>query len=163
MKTLLYPVYEFRPIEVPQQCLRFNHGRWTKDDGEFDLAFIGRHQKGYPEALYVQLPYHKNILWKYCKNGNWGAFVSKHPQGNAWHYMLRKGSQDWGDGRKIRNHSNSIAEEKALRKCASIYGCANGRSVEFKIGDTTITEKKLREVVTKKIVSFPKMFNCMYC
>jgi hypothetical protein len=52
-------VYEFRPEEMLgkhayQPMLRYNNGLWTKDDGEFDLAFISdpEHAKGLTFNIY---------------------------------------------------------------------------------------------------------------
>lgn len=162
-KKLLFPIYEFRPLELLIDMMRYDNGEWVEDDGEYDLAFIGRNPKrGYPEALYVRVPYRPNILWSW-HGGNWGRHEPRHPNGNAWHYMLREGETKWGMSWKRDRHPNEIASKEGKNRCADKYGCANSSGPEFHVGDEYIKRGLLRELETKKIITFPKVFDCMYC
>lgn len=162
MNKLLFPIYEFRPDKISgaTNLIRYNNGNWIKDDGEYDIAFISMDM---PFAFYVRLPYQKNLAWSWCKNSDWRANVSKHPNGNAWHYMSRDGSNDvWGEWNREK-HPNTIAGNMAMYKCCEMRGCANGRSVEFNVNDKTIKNKLLRLVESKEIINPPKIFECCYC
>lgn len=161
---LLFPVYEFRPIKVLEDCMRYNGGKFIPDDGKYDLAFFGRHmgEYGYPEALYVEISYSPNILWSW-DGGNWARHEPKHPNGNAWHYMLREEETKWGKDWERHKHPNEIAGRKAMDACSTKYSCANGGGPEFHIGDSYIKAGLVRRVDTKEIVKFPKVFKCMYC
>lgn len=162
MEQLLFPIYEFRPDKISgaTNLIRYNNGNWIKDDGEFDIAFVSMNQ---PLAFYVNMPYQKNLAWSWCKNMDWGAYVSKHPNGNAWHYMSRDGSNDIWEGWDRNNHPNEIAGRLAMNKCSETRGCANGRGVEFNVSDETIKSGLLRLVETKEIIKAPKIFECCYC
>lgn len=154
-------VYEFRPL-VLGRYLRYNSGKWTESDGsEFDLAFVGLSDTCM--AWYFDIEHRENILWKWVLNGKWNAFVENHPRGNAWHYMLKSGTKDWGEQVRDNKHPNYIAGREAMDKCCSIYSCANGRGPEFEIGDEYISRGLLRNAETKRVVKFPKTFHCMYC
>lgn len=154
---LLFPVFEFRPLDN-EQYLRYANGDWIKDDGKYDLAFVGMNR-----ALGISLPYYENILWSWCKNGRWMANVPKHPKGNAWHYMLREGKKDWGERWARERHPNSIAYESAMDMCSYLYGCANGGGVEMNINNPYIKAGLVRNIVTKEILRFPDIFDCIYC
>jgi hypothetical protein len=153
----LWPVYEFRPRAQNYYTHRFADGQWIPDDGEYDLAFA---RKG--ECLMVELPYHENIIWSWC-TGHWGALEANHPRGNAWHYMLRDGADDWGNpwGRDL--HANSKAGRSGM-DFAIKGGCsASGRHVEFHLNDKHIAAGLLREQVSKNIITFPETPICMHC
>lgn len=159
-KKLLFPVYEFRPLKAGNYK-RYANGRWIDDDGEYDLAFVELDKF---MAYEVFLPYYENIRWSWCKDGDWGTNVSKHPSGNAWHYMLAKNEKYWGEHWQKRDaHPNIVAGNAAMSFCSSQKGCANGGGVEFYINDPYIKASLVREVKTKKVIKFPKTFDCMYC
>jgi len=165
--TKFWPIYEFRVPESMYRgkMLRYAAGDWSEDDGEYDVAFIGKgREHGSPMAWYVDLHHHQNILWSW-DGGNWARHEPRHPGNNAWHYMLREGETDW-DGNnswKRRNHPNSAVGDLAMSKRSSMSGCANGRGLRFEIGDPFITAGLVREFETKKVVAFPEKFICMYC
>lgn len=154
-----FPIYEFRPL-YKGEMLRYNKGKWTKDDGKYDLAFI---ETNNPVAHYITLPYQDNLLWSWCKNMNWNANIDKHPNGNAWHYMSKNKAQNWGNGWERDKHPNIIAGNAAMDKCCSKFSSANGRGVDFYVNDPTILKGSVRELETKKIVVPPMIFNCIYC
>jgi len=162
MNKLIFQTYEFRPIKQYMDCLRYADGNWIPDDGEYDLAFVGK-DDGFPMGIYFHLPYYTNIIWSWCKKGNWRANVIKHPRGNAWHYMLRPGKKTWGNSWARDMHPNIIAENKAMDKCCSMYSCANGIGGEFEINDPYIKNGLVRNKETKEVLVFPKIFKCMYC
>lgn len=154
-------VYEFKPL-IKGRYLRYDNGKWTESDGsEYDLAFVGISDTCM--AWYFNIERRENILWSWCKNGYWTAIVLEHPRNNAWHYQLKNKTTDWGEIHKDTTHPNYIAYRSAMDKCCSMYRCANGNGPEFKIGDKWIAKGLLREKNTKKIIKFPKIFNCMYC
>lgn len=154
-------VYEFKPL-VLGKYLRFDEGRWTPSDGsEWDLSFVGISDTCM--AWYFNIEHRKNILWSWVKNGDWRAQDFNHPRGNAWHYQLKKGEHEWGDIVHDNTHPNYIAYRSAMDKCCSLYRCANGGGPEFHINDEYILKGLLREKETKKIVRFPRIFDCMYC
>lgn len=162
MKTFKFPIYEFRPDKIfSGKLLRYNGGNWIDDDGEYDLAFICPQEQSY---TYISLPDHFNIMWKWCRNMAWGLYVSKHPAGNAWHYMTKNG-ENWGNDLWDRdNHPNIKAGNSAGNKCCSLKGCASGGGrVEFNVIDETINAGLLRIANTKKIIKPPKIFKCCYC
>lgn len=159
---LLFPIYEFRPVKEYVDCLRFADGKWIPDDGEYDLAFVGK-DNGFPMGIYFKLPYHSNIIWSWCKKGNWGANVTQHPRGNAWHYMLRPRKKTWGNSWARDLHPNIIVGNKAMDKCCSMYSCANGTGGEFHINDPYIKNGLVRNKETKEIIIFPEIFHCIYC
>ncbi len=156
------PVYEFRPILDREYggLFRYAEGKWIVDDGKYDIAFA---QPDNCMAYGVSIPYRPNILWSWVKNSNWSAFVSEHPDSNAWHYMLRDGETEWGNCWQRDLHLNVKAMDKAMSFTCRRRGCANGRGPEFHINDPYITKGLLRLRDTKEIVKFPDIFNCMYC
>ena len=160
---LLFPVYEFRPLENSGKWLRWNNGNPIEDDGEYDLAFISN-QHGIPIVIYVYLPWKTNLLWSWAKNGRWGAYVDKHPDGNAWHYMTSDGLKTadgwWADRSK---HPNVIAGDLAMNWQSSRKGCSNGEHAEFYINNPFIAAGLLRNAETKEVVKFPEIFDCYYC
>lgn len=164
MSKLEYPVYEFRPINNDGRLLlRFNEGEWTPDDGEHDLAFITSDNYGANMAFGVHLPYRKNYLWGWCKDMNWTANVRKHPGGNAWHYMTKDGSKELNFGWERDKHPNIKAYESGMSMLSKKHGCANGRGIDFHVNDLHILMGLVREVKTKKILTPPTTFVCMYC
>ena len=158
-----FPIYEFRPIYTDRPLLRYNDGNWIEDDGEYDLCFITADRAGAPMCYYVSLPYRKNILWSWAKDGNWGASVSRHPDSNAWHYMSKDGSKDINDSWNRDKHPNKLASEIGMSKLSKEHSCANGSGVDFHIGDPYILVGLVREKKSKKVVVFPKEFKCIYC
>lgn len=159
---LLYPVYEFRPLprdikEHGGELYRYAGGKWVLDDGEYDLAFsIG------VMHYYVDLPYHKNILWSWVTR-HWGDYEPKHPQGNAWHYALRDGETTWGTSWAMGRHPNTIASCSSADFTCKQKSCANGAGPEFRIGDPYIKAGLVRRADTKEVVVFPENPVCMYC
>ena len=161
-----FPVYEFRPdkiIELNEPCgpiLRYNDGKWTPDDGSFDLAFIT------PQcniAIYFRLPYHDNHAWSWCKDGDWGATVRKHKNGNAWHYMSRNGKNTIGKVWNRDAHLNTIVARLAITEQSKYSRCTSGRCAEFNVLDPTIHAGLLRIRETKETVVPPSIFRCIYC
>ncbi len=159
---LIVPVYEFRPLIKHSfgDVFRYNNGIWTLDDGEYDIAFA------HPANCYaygVCVPSRENIIWSWTKNGRWGASVTNHPRGNAWHYMLRKDETQWGKCWPENKHLNYIAKEEAMNFVCEQTGCSNGVGPEFHINDPYIKKGLLRLRETKEVIKFPDIFNCMYC
>lgn len=148
-------VYEFRPIKPLDKCLRYNNGRWTPDDGEYDLAFVG--YWGAPMGVYIHIR-GNNIAWKMRE---WDNILINHREGTQWHYML-DGGREVVDVNKDA-HPNEAAGRSAMDKCCEIYRCANGDGPNFCVGDNHIAAGLVRERESKAIVTFPKIFNCMYC
>ena len=164
IKEEIFPVYEFRPLDTGRKLLRYNNGNWIEDDGEYDICFITDDRLDAPFCYYVHIPYKTNLQWSWCKNGNWGGHVAKHPNGNAWHYQSKDGDKniwDSWDGRD--KHQNEKSGRIGMDKLSKKEGCANGRGPKFHIGDPYIISGILREKETKKVVSFPETFNCIYC
>jgi len=163
MAKYTFPVYEFRPLVTGRKLLRFNNGDWIEDDGEYDLAFITDDNLDAPFCYYIDLPYKKDLEWSWVKDGNWGGYVSAHPNGNPWHYQYK------GDGRSLdqdwnrSNHPNIKAGEIGMNKTSKKYSCANGRSASFEIGDPYILAGLLREKSSKRVIKFPNTFRCVYC
>jgi hypothetical protein len=154
------PIYEFRPLKEGKY-LRYADGKWIEDDGEYDLAFVGISDTCM--AWYFRHSNRPNILWSWCKGSRWQAKVENHPNGNAWHYMLKEGKTGWGDCWNKQGHPNEIAGNSAMNKCCELYSCANGRGPEMYILNPYIKAGLVRERDTKKILTFPEKFNCMYC
>jgi hypothetical protein len=50
-----------------------------------------------------------------------------------------------------------------MNKCCQLYSCANGGGPEMQILDPYIKAGLVREQGTKKILTFPEKFKCMYC
>ena len=160
--SALFPVYEMRPLPEDGKVLRFNSGQWTEDDGEWDLAFISAGHFGPPLAYGVSLKYYTNLLWSGLTT-HWSGNIGTHPNGNAWHYMLKPGCKKWGESWLRDKHENTSAYEAGMSRQSALHGCANGRGVEFKIGDPYIAAGLLRLRDTKEVVTFPERFRCMYC
>jgi hypothetical protein len=161
-KQLLWPVYEFRPLPgfFVGPVRRYADGAWIEDDGEHDLAFIN--ESGAPVCLYVCLPYRKNIICSWT-TGHWSAFDPAHPNGNAWHYALRDGEKDWGDGWGRDSHPNERAGRAGMDKLVGERRCANGRHVEFHANDKHIAAGLMRERDTGNVFRFADDLTCMYC
>ncbi len=158
----IIPVYEFRPILRREHgtLYRYAKGEWLKDDGEYDIAFA---QPDTCMAYHVFVPNRESIIWSWAKHGKWGDFVSEHPRGNAWHYMLRDGMTEWTKCWQKHSHENEKAGDEAMKFVSSRSGCSNGTGPEFHIDDEYIVQGLLRLQDSKEIVKFPDIFNCMYC
>ena len=159
---IVIPVYEFRPMIANKygDVFRYNGGDWIIDDGEYDIAFA------HPSdcmAYGFSVPSRENIIWSWTLDGNWRAHIEEHPEGNAWHYMLREGETKWGECWQKYRHLNHIALRKAMDYTSSRRGCANGTGPEFHINDPYIAKGLLRLRETQETVEFPRIFNCMYC
>lgn len=159
-------VYEFRPDKLLVEhgsLMRYNDGNWIDDDGEYDIAFF---DKLAPFFYGVNLSYRENLLWSWCKDMKWAAFVRNHPGGNAWHYMSCDGSEDMSkrfSRRERESHLNELSYNEARNRCSGKHGCANGRGVEFNVMDKTILSGLLRYRDTKEIITIPEIFKCIYC
>jgi hypothetical protein len=160
------PVYEFRPLPdvfktVWGEVRRYADGKWIPDDGEYDIAFIGREPA--PICLHVEHSYQRSIIAGWC-TGHWGAFEKAHPRGNAWHYALRDGETEWGGDWGRERNLNYQAGRSGMNKMSSEYGCSNGRHVELnKPDDPHISAGLVRDRETKEIFVFPSQLICMYC
>jgi hypothetical protein len=157
---MLWPVYEFRPlpkIAANGDILRYNAGKWTPDDGEYDLAFIYNNI-----CLMVELPYQKNIIWSWYDT-HWGATEPRHPRRNAWHYALREGATDWGGDWRSYAHPNRRAGDSGMNKAADLHGYANGRHIEFKPPSQHIMAGLVRERETGKLLTIPTDIHCCFC
>lgn len=159
MGNELWPVFEFRPLPDGgvRTLYRYAGGLWIPDDGEWDISFYGDYM-----AYYVEIPYQKNILWKWTTQ-HWSGFEPQHPGGNAWHYYLRGGETDWGGQWDRYAHENERVGRLAMSECCSKYHCANGRAVEFKLDDPYMFHGLVRNRETKEIVVPPSEPECMYC
>lgn len=161
---MLWPIYEFRPliknVGMEGQIYRYADGKWIKDDGEYDLAFASI--DGFPTCLYVSVPWRKNILWSWVTE-HWQDYEPKHPNGNAWHYMLRDGEKKWGGDWGRYNHPNEKAGREGMDWVCGQCGCSNGDHVEFNLKDQHILAGLVREKETKKILTIPEHPICMYC
>lgn len=159
MSTLLWPVYEFRPLpgHVTSDLRRFADGTWIPDDGEYDIAFSAKFM-----AYGVDLPYQRNIIWQWVDR-HWWDREDRHPRGNAWHYMLRDGASDWGGEWDRERHPNRIAYQKAMSFTAGRDSCASGRGPQMCQGDPYIEAGLLRERDSKRVVTPPVNRVCMYC
>jgi len=148
--------YIFRPVlrrsEYLNECYRYANGRWIEDDGEFDLAFIGINKLGVSFAFYVELPYYRNLLWTFreCKEEEHDI---------EWHYMIKgEKLEDWWE----YDHPNVKAKYEASDEGLRRWGCANGRMVEFMIGDPHIALEVLR-TIDGEVAQFPSHFYCNKC
>lgn len=159
---MMFPVYEIRPPEnyFYGDVYRYAGGMWIPDDGEWDLAFACL--AGPPICLYVDLPYQKNILWSWT-TGHWSKREQRHPRGNAWHYMLREGTHDWGGSWERDRHPNTIAGRNGMDLVCRNRGCANGRSAELQDDNDIMLAGCMRCHDTKELVVVPKTKLCMYC
>lgn len=159
---MIWPVYEFRPTPdfFTWGCRRYNDGKWTEDDGKYDIAFIGN--GGAPICLYVSLPYQHNIICSWLTT-HWTGAVKGHPRGNPWHYALREGETKWGGGWNRDDHLNERVGRAGMTYLCAERGCANGRHVEFHADDKVIVAGLLRERESKKRFEWPRGMRCMYC
>jgi hypothetical protein len=157
-------VYEFRPTPgyFDNDFFRYADGKWIPDDGEYDLAFCSSF--GPPICLYVETPYHPNILCSWL-TGTWTERVNQHPKGNPWHYALKDYSIGWrgptNDG--YRESVNRNAGESGMDFLCKKHSCANGRHVEFHFSDPHIAAGLLRNRNTKEVFAWPDKLICMYC
>jgi len=161
MAKLLFPVYEFRPL-YKGSLVRYNNGKWTDDDGEYDIAFYTADNVF---SFGVDLPYYDNILWSWCKDMQWGSYVNGHPVGNAWHYSTKDGSKNRGELWKDRyKHPNVKARDLASSELCKKKGVANGRGPQlFHYECSYIINGYVREQETGIVVSAPEILNCIYC
>jgi hypothetical protein len=162
---MVFPTYEFRPLPnvFRGEFKRYAEGKWIPDDGEYDLAFCGRADGGYPLCFYVHVPSHENIVCSWFTR-HWGDYEPKHPGGNAWHYALREGTKDWGnEPSNYDGHPNRVADESGMSETSRIHGCANGDGVEFHPDDPHIKTGLLRDAKTKEVFQWPTGMRCMYC
>ena len=177
----LWPVYEFRPApdwlrawgwapgrgprDVP--LYRYNGGNWIPDDGEYDLAFANL--DGPPLCLYIEMPYHRNVLWSWLTRSWRDSGPSAHPtyrgssSPNPWHYSLRPGAKKWGGVWGRDRHENRLAGEAGMSWVSKQRGCANGRHAEWKLDDPHMRAGLVRERVSKAVVIVPDAPECMYC
>ncbi len=163
MAKHLFPVYEFRPLPETVRggnLYRYAEGKWIEDDGEFGLAFASL--AGAPMAFGIDLPYRPNILWSWT-TVHWGSKYRRHPRGNPWHYSLREGRSEMGDGWNRDSHPNTAAMDNAMNWVCGKRGCANGRGPRFQLDDQFIKAGLVREKATKEIVVPPESPICMYC
>lgn len=164
--NIVRPVYEFRPLPdifktAWSPVRRYADGKWLEDDGEYDIAFIGRTPA--PVCLYVDYSYQKNILAGWT-SGHWSAFEKGHPRGNAWHYALRDGETEWGGDWGRERHENSRAGRSGMDKMCSEHRCSNGWHVELSNPDDRhILAGLVRDRETKELFTFPSRLVCMYC
>jgi hypothetical protein len=156
--------FEFRPLSREAEgLLRYNGGKWTPDDGEWDIAFAsGKGYRGYPYGIYLNVPNYKNLVWSYVYHRAWGDTIEEHPGRNAWHYMTtdEKPFEGYWDKSK---HPNEIVSGLSMTKCSSPHRCANGTGPEFQINDPYIASGLVRVQGTEEIVKFPEIFKCCYC
>lgn len=166
----LWPVFEMRPLpdDFVGVVRRFAGGAWIEDDGEHDLAFIGRMRSrengawGFPACLMVELPYQRNIVFSWL-SGPWTGRTSSHPGGNPWHYQLRPGAKSWGGDWGSRTHPNRRAGDSGMSKMAGENGCSNGVHAELKMGNRWLDAGVVRNAETKEILRAPERPVCMYC
>jgi hypothetical protein len=156
--------WEFRPLPdfFSGKFRRYANGLWLDDDGEYDLAFIGRSEHS-PCCLYVDGECRENIVCSWPTT-SWSARVAGHPGGNAWHYALRDGTTKWGNIRDdYRNSPNRRAGDAGMSKMSSECGCSNGHRVDFQLDDPYIAAGLLRNAETKEVFKWPAGMRCMYC
>ena len=165
--------YELRPPEgfFQGEVRRYADGEWLPDDGQWDMAFIGManaKENGngyaftYPCCLMYDPPYHRNINWSWLTT-DWRGKIAAHPRGNPWHYSLRPGATEWGEGASRDSHPNRIAGRKGMNKMSSEHSCANGRHAEFRRDNKIIEAGLFRRTSDKAIVVVPDEPECMYC
>lgn len=159
------PVYEFRPIpgDFRGDVRRYAEGEWLPDDGEHDLAFLGRGDTFAPICLYVEHPYQRNITAGWLTD-DWRIAQRAHPRGNPWHYALRDGETEWGGDWGRERNLNYQAGQCGMSKMAGEHGCANGRHVDLsRPDDRYVAAGLVRDRETKGIFTFPERLVCMYC
>jgi hypothetical protein len=160
-------IVEFRPRPglFTSDTFRYADGKWIPDDGEYDTAFICMNaklveNKGYKVCLYFEPPYRKNIRWSWC-DGHWSATDERHPDGNAWHYMLVPGTNVWGEWERHR-HPNEVAKESGFEWMRGNGGC-NGVAICLKPTDQHIQEGLARIKGSGHVIAPPAKPVCMYC
>jgi hypothetical protein len=161
----LSAIYEFRPLPsfFSGSVRRYAGGEWVDDDGEYDIAFIGKTRGWTPLCLYFDPAHQKNIVASWT-TGHWSARESRHPRGNPWHYALRHGTKDWGGIWDRERHPNVLAGNAGMSKMSSECGCCNGRGVNPRdMSDPHISARLVRDVETKHILVPPSAAVCMYC
>jgi hypothetical protein len=162
----LQAVYEFRPLPnmFRGEVRRFSDGKWLPDDGEYDLAFIGRAAEwGAPICLYFHPSYQRNIIGSWVTS-HWSAHERRHRDGNAWHYALRPGQTKWGGNWGRENHANTRAGESGMNLMSSECGCCNGSHVApTDMKDAHILAGRVRDRSTKAMLVLPNAPRCMYC
>jgi len=158
-----FPVYEFKLISPHEKrsWLRYDYdtGDFVPYDDEHSILFV---EDSYcPIFLWFEPPYQKNIIWSWAKHGNWGANVEHHPNGNAWHYMLREGETEWGGSWGRDNHPNDYVTDYA--RATHMRGGSSGGAVDKHICDPHILRGLVRNYFTKEVLTFPDKFDCFYC
>lgn len=159
-----YPVYEFQFIPNYWSmrntvCYDYETGEFVPNEGQHSIIFINERGN---QFVWFESPYHENVLWSWAKHHNWGAHVEGHPDGNAWHYMLRGGETKWGKGNWKRDtHPNDYIVDYARDKY--MKGSNGGSSASKHICDQHIMEGCVRNYFTKEVLTFPEVFDCMYC
>lgn len=161
-------IVEFRPRPglFTSDTFRYADGKWIPDDGEYDTAFICMNaklveNKGYKVCLYFEPPYRKNIRWSWC-DGHWSATDERHPDGNAWHYMLVPGTNVLGDWDRYR-HPNVVAKESGFERMLNLANCCNGAAIELKPDDRHIKDGLARIKGSGDVIVPPSKSLCMYC
>lgn len=157
--------YEFRPVSgyFKGPFRRYAEGQWIPDDGEYDLAFVSDGY-GAPLCLYVSTWHRENLLCSWLTTpGRWGAYEPKHPGGNAWHYALKDGTKNWGEGSHNESSPNYIAGHSGMDWLCKKHRCANGDYVDWKADDPHIVGGLVRDRDTKEVFRFPEGLKCMYC
>jgi len=157
-------VYEFRPLPdyFSNGFRRYANGLWIPDDGEYDLAFIGNAQEGYPLCLYVESRCRENITCSWA-NGQCKGAIPYSYLGSNWHYALRANTTDWGEiATGYWDHPNKLASDSGMRVKSSESGCCNGRSIRFQFNDNHIAAGLLRERDTKQVFEWNDV-KCYYC
>ena len=161
-ERFVFPIYEMRlhPKDVSKgdEIYKYNGKEWLPNTRGWGMAFINRSTT---MVYYVNLPYHINIKWSWVTT-HWSQNVAAHPKQNAWHYTLKDGEDSFGDGWLRELHPNTRAGKLGMDKLCSMNGCANGTGPEFHPQNRWIKKGFLRNKETKKIVSVPKEFICMY-
>lgn len=161
------PTYEFRPMLGFFQGIvrRYNEGKWTEDDGSYDLAFIGT-KNAAPVCLYFSHHYHDNLCYAWT-TGSWQVPNHRHPNANPWHYALYADGKGWGKyiGRERERTPNERAGSSGMNELCKEHGCANGRHIGFRQGDDAhIIAGLVRSTQTKLPAIIPfDLLECMYC
>lgn len=163
----LNAVYEFRPLpwNFRGEFRRYAGGEWIADDGEYDIAFIGRGAwHGAPICLYFEPAYQRNIIAGWL-TGHWTSSVRAHPSGNPWHYALRDGTSEWGGDWGRGQHENRRAGDKGMSKMSGETGFSNGRLIEPTRPSNSghIAAGLVRNRETKAVLVYPTSPVCMYC
>lgn len=160
--------YEFRPLPgfFTGIVQRYNNGLWTEDDGEYDLAFIGRNNGAPNICLYFSHHYYDNLCYSWL-TGSWRDSNHAHPRSNPWHYAEFLEGAGWGNyiGAKRERSANQRAGNSGMNELVKQYQCANGRHIGFRQGDDKhIIAGLVRAVDTKLPAIIPfELLECMYC